>query len=158
MYLSSQILLIRAPKKKNDRILSVAFYLVLWANDWQTLLAKRNLCAQQVHSHDRGLGDKRQSFQCPSSKQYLYSPFAEPSSPYKVDVHIYLGSVSKTRAVPSILSFQFFFSEQVVSSVPSQQVPEHICTQCSITPDGQECLWSSACMLVRQGYLMGNSM
>lgn len=103
-------------------------------------------------------GTKDNLSKCPSSKQYLYSPFAEPSSPRKEDVHIFLGTVSKTRAVPSILSFQSFFFEQVVSSVPSQQVPEHICTQCSITPDGQECLWSSACMLVWQGYLMGNSM
>lgn len=70
LYLSSEISLIRALKKENGKILlTVAFY---WycANDWQTLLARSSICAQQVHSHDMGLGAKRQPFQCLSPKQY----------------------------------------------------------------------------------------
>lgn len=108
LHLPSQTWLTRSLKTANSSLLPVAFYLLpsRLAIYWQDLLARSNLCAQQVHSHDTDVEYRRQLCQWLFFQIVPLCPCTGSGSPCKKDMNmnICIGTVSENSTMFSIIS------------------------------------------------------
>lgn len=155
-HLPSLTWLIRSLKQDNSRILlPIAFYLTLLANNWQALLARSNLCAQQVHSHDAGVENKWKTLSVAFLPNSIFSAHVQDQVAHvrKMFISVYEMSVKPALCFQSALSFlNWLFLQLKVNESWNM-----FFSRSFITVDGHKCLCSSASLSVRRGYLTAGS-